>query len=405
MRLKIMPRVIPHRLQTSSGLSSSNCFPPFTMGNFFDTTRCAIIANSLLVNAGVEKRTLELAQYLKMKGRTVEVYILRQTGKIAALFEEAGVPVRFIPVYAYTEDERNYRFHPLGFLRLMYWLLRGRFGLVFCVQPPSSLFGRMACFPPLGRRIVAMERFLIGRRSARRQWLERWMAGWSRVVCVSTLLRDQLVASGLPAGRVTVIENGVSVAPPMDLQVELRARLQGRFVIGCVGLFAPRKRQGVLLEAFARLVAARPALRPVLIFVGGGETETELRRRVRELRIEEDVIFAGEQSHVHDFYRLFDAFVFPSVEEGMGSVWAEAMQHGLPVVCADVRPMNDYIRHGGNGLLARPDDAGSFCHEMLRLGDSVTLREELGQRGQNFACEHFQRDRQLEKLHSFALGS
>jgi glycosyltransferase involved in cell wall biosynthesis len=368
------------------------------MSTFFKRDKAVIIVNSLLMNAGVERRTLDFARFLKRKGLQVEVCVLRELGKIAPVFEAAGIPVRLIKVYEYNDAAGTHSFSPFRFLALVGHLLVGRFGLVFCVQPPSSIFGRMACYPPMGRGILAMERYLVTGRSRRRLKIDRWMARWSRVVCVSRLLRDDLVADGIPATAISVIEDGVTIEPPVNPQEELRARLAGRFVFGCVGLLTHRKRQALLIQALAELPRDTPAGRPALLLVGAGEDEASLRKLTADLSLDADVIFAGEQTHVHDFYPLFDAFVFPSIGEGLGNVWAEAMLHALPVICADVRPMNDYIRHDQNGLLAAPDDAHALAAQMLRLIESASLRHNLGQAGQAFAQQHFDGERQMEKL-------
>ena len=374
------------------------------MGLFFSANRAVIIVNSLLMNAGVERRTLDLAKFILSKGLRVEVFALRELGKIAPVFREAGIPVRHIRVYDYTEDGR-YRFYPLGFLRLAWRMFVGRFGLIFGVQPPSHLFVRAACFPPLGRHIIAMERYLIRGRSRRRLWLDRVMAKWSKVVCVSKLLRDELAAdAGIPAQEIAVVENGVAIEAPVNPHEELRAKISGRFVFGYVGLLTERKRPKFLIEAFADLLNSSPSRAgAVLLFVGDGEDAGMLKELVEHLQIQENVIFAGEQAHPHDFYPLFDAFVFPSVGEGFGNVWAEAMHHGLPVICTDVRPMNDYIRHGDNGILTPPDDRKSLCDEMRRLMESSVLRREIVERAKKCALENFESSRQLQKLLDLAI--
>ena len=375
-----------------------------TMGLFFSANRAVIIVNSLLMNAGVERRTLDLAKFILSKGLSVEVFALRELGKIAPVFRGAGIPVRHIRVYDYTEDGR-YRFYPLGFLKLVWRLFVGRFGLIFGVQPPSHLFVRAACFPPFGRHIIAMERYLIRGRSRRRLWLDRVMARWSKVVCVSKLLRDELAAdAGIPAWEIAVVENGVAIQAPVNREEELRARIAGRFVFGYVGLLTERKRPKLLIEAFTDLLISLPdRAGAVLLFVGDGEDARMLKELVEHLKIQDNAIFAGEQAHPHDFYLLFDVFVFPSVGEGFGNVWAEAMHHGLPVICTDVRPMNDYIRHGDNGLLVAPDDRKSLCDEMRRLMESSGLRREIGERAKKCALEHFESSRQLQKLLDVAI--
>jgi glycosyltransferase involved in cell wall biosynthesis len=157
----------------------------------------------------------------------------------------------------------------------------------------------------------------------------------------------------------------------------------------------------LLLQAFAQFAAGKKG-DTVLVMIGSGEQDAALQRAARELGISEWVYFAGEQEHPHDFYRLFDAFVFPSVREGLGNVWCEAMLHGLPVICADVPPMNDYIASFNTGLLVPPDDVMALSDAMLRLFTDRELLGGLGRAGQAFARARFDRDQQLSKLLALA---
>lgn len=373
---------------------------------FFRPGRVAIVVNSLLVYAGVEQRTLELARFLEARGYEVEVLVLREVGKVAAEYERLGVPVQFVPTYEYTA-EGGCRLSFAGFIRLAYRLAAGRFGVIFCVQPPSSLIGRLALLPTLGRRVVAMERFLISGRSSRRKWLDRFLARWTtRIVCVSKLLKDQLMEEcAIPDSKIAVVENGVSIEPEKDPLPALKEQTRGRFVFGCVGTIEGRKRQELLIEAMAELIPlAGPGRRPCLVLVGGGPERERLEEKARSSGIAEAVIFAGETAHPHDYYRLFDAFVFPSVEEGFGTAWAEAMAHSLPVICADLRPMNDYIRPGETGLLFAKDDQPELVATMLRVMSEPELASRLGSAAARYAREHFDRETQLAKLVSLATG-
>lgn len=370
------------------------------MMGLFQKSKVVIVVNSLLTHAGVEQRTFDLAEFLVKRGFHVEVFVLRAIGKVATSFEEMRVRVRFIQVYEYT-DGGHYRFSLSRFLQLCWRLWSGRFYSIFCVQPPSYFFARLAVFPPLGRKIVAMERFLVSGRSQRRLWLDWLFAQWTtKIVCVSTLVRDQLIAdAGLTADKVVAIENGVAVAPVNDSFSELKESIAGKFVFGCVATLTARKRQGLILESLAQLCkSTHGGSHPLLILVGGGDDEPVLRQRVRELGIDANVMFAGETAHPHDYFRVFNCFVFPSIGEGFGNAWAEAMMHGLPVICANVRPMSDYVTHDVNGFLFPPDDSGALMGAMKRLRADSTLRERLGQNARQFAHEHFQRDRQLAKL-------
>lgn len=371
----------------------------------FSQNRVAILMNSLLVHAGVERRTLEFARFLLQRGYSVDIFVLRKIGPLEAELGAMGAGVHDVRVYDYSKNG-TYRLSAAGLLRLLAATWRGRFGLIFCVQPPSSLFGRVVLFPPLGRKIVAMERFSTCGRSVRRRFAERILSLWTtKIVCVSSLLRDELLTeAGIPRHKIEVVENGVEPETAHSRLPNLRNRLAGKFVFGCVGTLESRKRQWLILDALTKIREATGRV-PFLVLVGRGDAEASLRSRAHALGLTDYVHFAGETTHPHDYYPLFHAFLFPSAEEGFGSAWAEAMSHGLPVICTNIRPMSDYVRHDQNGLLFPKDDSSRLAEAMMEVMNNPALGYRLGNAARVYAAETFNRDRQLAKLLAAATGS
>lgn len=106
-----------------------------------------------------------------------------------------------------------------------------------------------------------------------------------------------------------------------------------RFVIGHVGRFTPQKNHRYLLEAFSRAAKKRDNL--VLLCVGSGEAEAHAESWVAERGLESRVRFLGQRDDVSDLYQAFDAFVLPSLYEGLCLVGVEAQAAGLPCVLSD----------------------------------------------------------------------
>ena len=67
-----------------------------------------------------------------------------------------------------------------------------------------------------------------------------------------------------------------------------------------------------------------------LIFVVDGELLDKCKQKVNDLKINDKVIFAGYQSVTEKFYSAFDAFILPSLYEGLPIVGVEAQASGLP---------------------------------------------------------------------------
>lgn len=79
-----------------------------------------------------------------------------------------------------------------------------------------------------------------------------------------------------------------------------------------------------------------------------------------------------------ELYAEHDIFVFPSLMEGLPCVLLEAMASGMPVITTETCGMTDVVADGINGLLIPPADAQSIEDAVMRLCNSVNLREQLG---------------------------
>jgi len=179
--------------------------------------------------------------------------------------------------------------------------------------------------------------------------------------------------------------------PPLE-----HPTLKGRFVFGSVGRLVPGKQQSVLIEAFA--MSRRELGDSALLLVGGGEQEGELRALCQRLGIAEWVLFIGAVTQVAPYYRAMNCFAFTSISEGLGGVFIEAWQYGLPLICTAIRPMTDYVRDGVNGLLFPANDATALAAHMRRVANDPALCRQLADAGRRSADEHFNMERQNQRL-------
>ena len=109
--------------------------------------------------------------------------------------------------------------------------------------------------------------------------------------------------------------------------------LEGKLVIGHVGRFNQQKNHTFLLEIFREISKNREDA--VLVLVGKGELEQQIREKAAALGIADKLIFTGVRSDVPRLLSAMDVFVFPSFYEGMPNTVIEAQAAGLPCVIAD----------------------------------------------------------------------
>lgn len=174
------------------------------------------------------------------------------------------------------------------------------------------------------------ERLADIRRLERRQYA----AGGPRVIAVSRMTRDDLVAAhGIASDRLEVIHNGVDVGRFAPADPAVRGEARRRFDVGggLVLLFAAHnyrlKGLDTVLRAMARLRGADVRL----LVVGRGPVES-YRRLSRRLRIEPRVAFTGWVADIRQAYAAADAFVQPTFYDPCSLTVLEAAASRLPVL-------------------------------------------------------------------------
>lgn len=142
--------------------------------------------------------------------------------------------------------------------------------------------------------------------------------------------RAMVMPDGIDCGR-------FAFNPEVRDLVRKEYGLDGKFVIGHVGHFNPAKNHEKILSVFAEVCRRRD--NAVLLLVGDGELEQDVRNRVEELGLIDKVVFAGAHRDVERFYQAMDVFLFPSRYEGFGMAVIEAQASGLACVASDIVPV------------------------------------------------------------------
>ena len=124
-----------------------------------------------------------------------------------------------------------------------------------------------------------------------------------------------------------------------DLRIRVREKLniKNELLIGHVGRFAYQKNQEFLINIFNEILKIYSNSKLVLIGGDGGMLDVS-KKLVKDLTLEDKVIFTGIQDNVDEYMQGMDIFVFPSRWEGLGIVLIEAQAAGLPCFTSDKVP-------------------------------------------------------------------
>ena len=116
-------------------------------------------------------------------------------------------------------------------------------------------------------------------------------------------------------------------------RIRLEYHLQDKKVIGHVGRFMAQKNHTFLIDIFAEYYKNHKDTK--LVLLGDGELMPKMKEKVQTLGIEDAVLFVGNVGNANEWYQAFDAFVLPSVWEGLPVVGVEAQAADLPCVFSD----------------------------------------------------------------------
>jgi glycosyltransferase EpsD len=145
------------------------------------------------------------------------------------------------------------------------------------------------------------------------------------------------------------------------------------FVLMSTGQISVRKNQEAIINAISKI--NNPKIKYLL--VGTGELEDRLKLLVKELKLEDRVVFAGYRRDIGNLLHAVDAFVFPSLQEGLPVALMEAMAAGLPIVCSNIRGNIDLIDDGKGGCLVSPKDVDGFAAAILKIVSDDVLRAKM----------------------------
>lgn len=149
----------------------------------------------------------------------------------------------------------------------------------------------------------------------------------------------------------------------------IKDRFKNKFLIGNIGALDDKhKGQSLLIEVAKNLETSHPDIH--FIFVGNGKDEILLKKLSKGLL---NITFEGFVNNVNDYISSLDLFVFPSRNEGLGSILLDVMQCAVPILASDVGGIPDIIQNNVNGFLTPVNNIAELEKNILYLYNNKDL--------------------------------
>ena len=319
-----------------------------------------------MVMGGAERHGLDLMRRLRTVGydTSLVIYGRNATDRMETILRAEGAVLLEVKGMS----------SPGGWMRVLRELRRQKADVIFCVNHSVAVVATVLKSLGLlgGKTICIFHTTVLQPNDARNFPLFRWAAGrLDALVYVGESQKRYWETDGLMAAHALRIANGVDLqafgeasegAPLSRRALGLTAK---DYVIGIVAGLRPEKNHEELIEALA-ILRGRDIPAKLLI-IGEGARRGAIEARVRDLGLEREVIFVGEQPDVRPYVRLCDVCVLCSRTESFSLAALEVLALGAPVVSSDVGGMAEIVKDGLNGLLYPSGDASALAERLERL--------------------------------------
>ena len=215
----------------------------------------------------------------------------------------------------------------------------------------------------------------------RKRIRKRILFNSDKVIVASNFLQNLAQKIGVPKEKIKVIYNSVDFLEDKNKSIskqELKKELnlQGKIILTNARLTV-WKGVDMLIEVMPQLIDKYNQIK--LIIIGQGPEQTNLEKLVKELGLENNVLFLGLISRklVVDYLKIADVFVLNTNYEGMSHVLLEAMKIGAPIITTKAGGNPETIKHGQTGLLVDYRNKGQWIEVISQILDNPDLAERL----------------------------
>lgn len=191
-------------------------------------------------------------------------------------------------------------------------------------------------------------------------------------VAISSTIANYLKERKFP--HVTIINSALTHMEHNPTEVaKLKEQYKDYFIVGHIGAYVDRhKGQRVIIDVARRLIKEETKM--IFLLLGAGKDEEVLKAESADLN---NVKWLGFHKNVGDYLKIFDLFVFPSRNEGLGSVLLDVMDYEVPIIASNVDGIPDIVKDGETGLLITNGSSDELYQKIKQLKNDPQFVDQL----------------------------
>ena len=248
------------------------------------------------------------------------------------------------------------------------------------------------------------------------RWARRMFPCWGKlVIAISQPVKEQLLSDfGLAEDRIRLVHNGIDVSRPQatghkpeggglasnsqshrSQEIKRSYGLREGPVVGIIARLSEVKGHKYLIMAMKKVIQEIPNAQ--LLIIGEGSIKKGLQDLTEKLGISRNVYFIPVVLDTAEALSVMDAFVMPSLQEGLGLSIMEAMLAQVAVVASNVGGIPSLIKDRETGRLVKPAEPDSLACAIIELLKNKEKAAMLGERARDLIRKEFSLEKMAEE--------
>jgi glycosyltransferase involved in cell wall biosynthesis len=226
-----------------------------------------------------------------------------------------------------------------------------------------------------------------------------------KIIALTESNKSLILNAGAPKSKTVIVENGVDVTKYKETFDSKTLKKKHGFlspVLLYVGRIAWHKNLEQIIQA---LPLIKKEFNNVKFLIVGPDYENglaNLLRLAKELGVEDSIVAKGavSETQLHLFYSIADAFILPSIYEGLSLSMLEAMANKVPLIVRSSAGISSILTHGVNALVLKSNDPHEISSSVCLLLNNSELREKIRQNAYNLILHKYTWKTAVDKLES-----
>lgn len=202
--------------------------------------------------------------------------------------------------------------------------------------------------------------------------------------------------NGVDVVKMDRIYNSISDEELNNLRNELKIST-GNIIMLMGARFEGVKNHDLLLKSLS-VLKDKGINNFTCMLAGQGELESEIRKKVNEMNLDENIIFLGYRKDIYKFIKLSDIVALTSIKEGIPRIIMESMYFRKPIIATDVLGTRELVVNNETGFMTSLGDYESMAENIENLIKHEELRIKLGNNGKRRVDEKFTEQLVIKRL-------